>query len=94
MIVVEYAGLGRYSVTDHLALSAIQNLLGASLDDFQQKFSETMGEAVRLGGSLFRVVDELLLHIFEEHEDAIVEQQDGEVVVSAEILEAKEKGGQ
>ncbi len=91
VIVAEYAGLGRYSVSDHLALSEIQNLLGAKLDEFQQKFSEAMGEVIKLAVAMFQVVDQVLLHIFQEHEDAIIEQQDGEVVVLPEILRARER---
>jgi hypothetical protein len=92
LIVVEYAGLGRYSVSDHLALSAIQQLLGATPDDLHQKFSEAMGEVVKIAWALFRVVDHLLFQIFKEHQDAIIEQQDSEVVVSSELLRAREKG--
>lgn len=81
LIVVEYTGLGRYSVSDHLALSVIQEKLGATPDNLQQKFSEAMGEALKLAQALFQVVDHLLLHIFTEHQEAILEQRDGEVGV-------------
>lgn len=92
LIVVEHAGLGRYSVTDHLAFSAIQQLLGATPESLHQKFAEAMGEALKVGGALFRVVDHLLFQIFNEHKDAILEQLDGEVVVSPEFSRDKEKG--
>lgn len=91
LIVVEYAGLGRYSVSDHLALSVIQESLGATPANLHQKFSEAMGEALRLAQALFQVVDHLLLHIFMEHQDAIIKQQDGEIVVSPEFLPTTKK---
>jgi hypothetical protein len=91
LIVVEYEGLGRYSVSDHLALSEIQNLLGVKLDDFQLKFAEAMGVAIMLARALFQVVDHLLFNIFQENEDAIIEQEDGEVVVFPEILRGRKK---
>jgi hypothetical protein len=85
LIVVEYAGLGRYSVSDHLALAVIQESLGATPDNLHERFSEAMGEALKLA-ALFQVVDHLLLHIFMEREDAIIKQQDSEIVVSPEFL--------
>jgi hypothetical protein len=38
LIVVMYSGLGRYSVSDHLAFAAIQQLLGATPANLHQKF--------------------------------------------------------
>jgi hypothetical protein len=92
LIVVDYPGLGRYSVTDHLAFSAIQQLLGTTPENLHQKFAEAMGEALKVAGALFRVVDQLLVQIFNEHEDAIIEQQDGEVAVPREFSRDREKG--
>jgi hypothetical protein len=90
LIVVEYEGLGRYSVSDHLAASAAQQLLGATPDNFQQKFAEAMFEAVKVGQALFQVVDHLLFHIFRIRKDAIIDEQDGEVTVPPELLRATE----
>ena len=89
LIVVEYTGLGRYSVSDHLAYSAVQQLLGATPDNFHQKFSEAMLEALKVGWALFEVVDDLLFLIFRIRKDAIIDEQDGEVVVPPEFLRAK-----
>ena len=91
LIAVEYSGLGRYSVTDHLAFSAIQQLLGATPDNLHQKFSEATGEAIKVAGALFRVVDHLLFQIFNERKDAIIGQQDSEILVPLEFMAEKIK---
>ena len=44
IIVAEFSGLGRYSITDHLALSAIHDLLGGELENFQENYTKAMGE--------------------------------------------------
>jgi len=92
IVVVEYEGLGRYSVSDHLAVSAIQELLGASPDTLHQDFSEAMAEALQVAWALFRVVDHLLYEIVKKEEKAIIEEQDGEVFVPEEFLGDKQKG--
>ena len=85
IIVTEYDGLGRYSVTDHFGFSAIQELLGATPDNLHEKFAEAMLEALKIARALFQVVDHLLFEWFKKHEDAIIAQIDGEIIVSPEI---------
>ena len=79
MIVAEYLGLGRYTVCDHLVTSAIQDLLGAEWSEFQEKFDEVMGKAIELAGILGQIVNQLLLHLFKQREEAIISEEGGTV---------------
>jgi hypothetical protein len=91
LIVAGFSGFGRYSVADHLAVSATQQLLGATQDNLHQRYAEATDVVVKLAWALFRIVDNFLLQIFMERQDAIIEQQDGEIVVRSEILAAADK---
>lgn len=94
LIITEFSGLSRYSVTDHLVMSAIHDILGGELDNFQENFQQAMGQAINLAGSLESVVDNFLLSIFKNHPNSIAKITDGEVSISPSFLKAKEKADQ
>ena len=89
IIIAEFSGLGRYTITDHMALSVIYDLLGGEIESFKENYQKAMGEAIQLAGSLQKVVDEVLLSIFKIHQDAIKKTTDGKVSISPSILKAK-----
>ena len=91
LIAAGYSGFGRYSIADHLALSATQQLLGATRDDFNQKYAEARMEALKLAWALFHVVDDFLFQIIKGREDAIIRHQDGEIVILPEWRPLEEK---
>jgi len=91
IIATEFGGLTRYSVTDHLAMSAIHDLLGAELDDFQEYFQKSMGDAINLAGRLQNVMDKVLFSIFKSQPEVITKITDGEINISPSIQKAKEK---
>ncbi|HNP29099.1 MAG TPA: hypothetical protein PKK23_08650 [Nitrospirales bacterium] len=91
LIITQFSGLSRYSVTDHLVMSAIHDLLGGGLDNFQENFEQAMGQAINLAASLENVLNDVLLSIFKTHPEFISKITEGEVCISPSFLKAKEK---
>jgi len=94
IIATEYGVLSRYSVTDHLAISAIHDLLGGEFEKFQENFPKAMGEVFHLADSLHNVVEGVLFFIFRSQPEVIKRITDGEINISPSILKAKEKSDQ
>lgn len=92
IIVSEYAGVGRYTVTDDFAKRYIVDKVGG-IEAFQQ----LVGEAIDLAGTLGRAVDHLLGAVFGSRvTDIIMEETNEDVLIPPEIARARNQlsGGQ
>ncbi len=89
LVLSQFQGLGRYTVTDHLVLFLVADEIGGSLDEFQERYKREIGEAIGLAGALGNIVDYLIGHILERHGDQI-EQYDEEITIDPAIGRAKE----
>ena len=84
-IVVKRSGLGRHTVCDHLVTGILQEVIGASHEDFAKALDDKMKEVLTLAGALGPLVDQILVYLFDQREAAIIEDKWGEVRVPQEI---------
>jgi len=91
LALVEFSGLGRYTVTDSLVKLVIADALGEDVVTSVQKFEKLMGEAIKLAGDLAEVVDHLLIHLFDLHPEMNVEKDKDVVIVPASLQQAREE---
>ncbi len=91
LILAEFAGLSRYTVSDHLTLGVIQDVLGGDLDQFRRRFSKKMEHVIKLAGALGQVVDHLLVHVFDRSPTAILEEREGTVTIPPPVRHAREQ---
>lgn len=90
LILTEHAGLGRYTVADHLATLLIADELSGDFEEFRQKFTDRIGEVINLAGDLGEAVDHLLAHLFDRHPSAILEEHEDIVTVPPLVQRARE----
>jgi hypothetical protein len=90
LILCPYSGLGRYSVTDHLATLLMADEIGGTFEEFSRKFMENIGEAIRLAGDLGDVVDYLITHVMAPHADK-VEQREEIIRIDPLIVRARKE---
>jgi hypothetical protein len=86
-----FSGLGRYTVTDHLANLVLVDVLGGDITELPQKFLIKVGEVIALAGALAYAVDYLLIYLFGERPKAILEERDGVISVDPLLQRAREK---
>lgn len=87
LIISEFAGIGRYTVTDDFAKRYIAEKVGGL-----EAFDRLVAEAVLLAGTLGRAVDHLLGALFTGREDEIiVEEVDEPVTIPPEAMRARGK---
>lgn len=91
LTLVEFSGLGRYTVTDHLANLLIADKLGGDFEEFRQKFNDRIGEVIYLAGVLADVVDYLLVHLFDRRPTAILEEREDVVTIPPPVQRAREQ---
>ncbi len=94
LTLVQFTGLGRYTVTDTLVKLVIGDALGG---DILQKYPKGMKEAIVLSGSLIAVVDLLLLHLAMQRPEARLDQHQEVITVPRwlrkQFAKTRTKGG-
>ncbi len=90
LILSPFSGLGRYTVTDHLATLLMADEIGGTFEEFSRKFMENIGHAIGLAGDLGDVVDYLITHLLAPHADKM-DQQDGTIRIDPLIARAREE---
>lgn len=91
LIIAEFLGLSRYCIGDHLANSEVRDILGATLETYQEAFLSRMGEVIRLAGALSYVVDLFLLNVMESRPGSVIESTAGDMLVPAAVSRARRR---
>ncbi len=88
LLMTPFQGLGRYTVTDQLALFLMADEMGGGIEEFQKKFMQHIGETIELVGHLGDVVDYLVGYIVIQPNQKI-ERESDTITIDPLIVRAK-----
>lgn len=91
IVLAEWTGLGRYTLTDLLAKLVIADAVGGDVKRVITEFPDRMRDAIKLAGNLGLVTDYLVGHMFKQNPAAPLEREDDLISIHPSLRTLQEQ---